>query len=70
MFADEIYCSSSCLSVAIDRCHDAVYVTIDLDVFDLFVMPSTGIPEPGGLLGIKLRFFAGMGTKNVLSGVI
>jgi len=27
-----------------------VYVTIDLDVFDPSVMPSTGTPEPGGLL--------------------
>lgn len=26
-----------------------VYVTIDLDVFDSAVMPSTGTPEPGGL---------------------
>jgi agmatinase len=28
---------------------DKVYVTIDLDVFDPAVMPSTGTPEPGGL---------------------
>jgi agmatinase len=27
-----------------------VYVTIDLDVFDPSIMPSTGTPEPGGLL--------------------
>ena len=26
-----------------------VYVTIDLDVFDSSLMPSTGTPEPGGL---------------------
>jgi agmatinase len=26
-----------------------VYVTIDLDVFDPSIMPSTGTPEPGGL---------------------
>ncbi|MFH1310711.1 MAG: agmatinase [Candidatus Omnitrophota bacterium] len=26
-----------------------VYVTIDIDVFDPSVMPSTGTPEPGGL---------------------
>ena len=28
--------------------HD-VYITIDLDVFDMSIMPSTGTPEPGGL---------------------
>lgn len=27
-----------------------VYITIDLDVFDPSIMPSTGTPEPGGLL--------------------
>ena len=26
-----------------------VYITIDLDVFDPSIMPSTGAPEPGGL---------------------
>ena len=29
---------------------DDVYITIDLDVFDPAIMPSTGTPEPGGLL--------------------
>jgi agmatinase len=28
---------------------DNVYVTIDVDVFDPGIMPSTGTPEPGGL---------------------
>jgi len=28
---------------------DNVYVSIDLDVFDLSVMPSVGTPEPGGM---------------------
>ena len=27
-----------------------VYITIDVDVFDPSIMPSTGTPEPGGLL--------------------
>jgi agmatinase len=27
-----------------------VYITLDLDVFDPSIMPSTGTPEPGGLL--------------------
>ena len=28
---------------------DQVYISIDLDVFDPSVLPSTGTPEPGGL---------------------
>jgi agmatinase len=30
-------------------CKKNVYVTIDLDVFENGIMPSTGTPEPGGL---------------------
>jgi agmatinase len=32
------------------RSKEYVYITIDLDVLDPSVMPSTGTPEPGGLL--------------------
>jgi len=34
---------------ASDLLTDKVYVTIDLDVFDPSIMPSTGTPEPDGL---------------------
>ncbi|MEA3489344.1 MAG: agmatinase [Candidatus Omnitrophota bacterium] len=34
---------------AVGRLSENVYVTIDLDVFDPSVMPSTGTPQPGGL---------------------
>ncbi len=33
---------------AIDKLTDNVYITIDLDVFDPSLIPSTGTPEPGG----------------------
>lgn len=33
----------------LDRLGEEVYLTIDLDVFDPSIMPSTGTPEPGGL---------------------
>lgn len=37
--------------IAVDRLLEGpVYITIDLDVFDPSVLPSTGTPEPGGLL--------------------
>jgi len=36
-------------SEALEMLSDTVYVTIDLDVLDPSVMPSTGTPEPGGL---------------------
>jgi agmatinase len=33
----------------LDLLSENVYITIDLDVFDPSIMPSTGTPEPGGL---------------------
>ena len=35
-------------SEALNLLNENVYVTIDLDVFDPSIMPSTGTPEPGG----------------------
>lgn len=37
------------VEAAVARLAPACYVTIDLDVFDPALMPSTGTPEPGGL---------------------
>lgn len=37
------------INSAINGLSRNVYVTIDLDVFDPAVMPSTGTPQPGGL---------------------
>jgi agmatinase len=41
--------SGSWMDRAIRMLTKNVYITIDLDVFDPAVMPSTGTPEPGGL---------------------
>jgi len=48
-FVHEIHDSDKWISKAVSRLTDTVYVTIDLDVFDPGIMPSTGTPEPGGL---------------------
>ena len=34
---------------SIELMTENVYITIDLDVFDPSIMPSTGTPEPGGI---------------------
>jgi len=47
-FAHELYDDKSKYSKAIDRLTENVYITIDLDVFDPSLIPSTGTPEPGG----------------------
>lgn len=48
-FAHSIHNSEKWIENAVSLLTDKVYVTIDLDVFDPSIMPSTGTPEPGGL---------------------
>lgn len=48
-FAKDIYNSESWIEKAVNKLNQNVYISIDLDVFDPSVMPSTGTPEPGGL---------------------
>ncbi|MHC4645353.1 MAG: agmatinase [Planctomycetota bacterium] len=49
-FAEDIYNRKDWIEKVAAGLSDRVYITIDLDVFDPAVMPSTGTPEPGGLL--------------------
>lgn len=48
-YAHEIEGSRDWTERAVAALGPDVYVTIDLDVFDPALMPSTGTPEPGGL---------------------
>lgn len=43
-----LYTDKSAYKKAADMLSENVYVTIDLDVLDPSLMPSTGTPEPGG----------------------
>ena len=48
-FARDIYDNRTWIDRAVAALSEKVYITIDLDVFDPAIMPSTGTPEPGGL---------------------
>ncbi|HNX08255.1 MAG TPA: agmatinase [Bacteroidales bacterium] len=48
-FAEERMQNPGWLDKAVKLLSENVYITIDLDVFDPSIMPSTGTPEPGGL---------------------
>ncbi len=48
-YAPDIRNSGDWIREVTRRLSKNVYVTIDLDVFDPSIMPSTGTPEPGGL---------------------
>jgi agmatinase len=49
-FAEDIYNRTDWLNDVVGKLSRKVYITLDLDVFDPSIMPSTGTPEPGGLL--------------------
>ncbi len=56
-YAHELYYDKKLYLKAIDRLTENVYITIDLDVFDPSIMPSTGTPEPGGPDYFELMHF-------------
>ena len=49
-FAHEMATDEYWMDSAIDQMTDNVFITFDLDAFDPSILPSTGTPEPGGLL--------------------
>ena len=49
-FAEKMYQNSSWMQQSITKMTHDVYITLDLDAFDPSIMPSTGTPEPGGML--------------------
>lgn len=48
-FAHEIHDNDGWIDRLCSRLGPQVYLTIDLDVFDPSLLPSTGTPQPGGL---------------------
>ncbi|MEI6049224.1 MAG: agmatinase [Bacteroidota bacterium] len=56
-YSHELYYDKSLYMKAIDKLSENVYITIDLDVFDPSIMPSTGTPEPGGAEYTELLHF-------------
>lgn len=48
-FCHELFNSDEWMTEVVRHLSKNVYITLDLDVFDSGLMPSTGTPEPGGL---------------------
>jgi len=49
-YAEDIHDSKIWMDDLLTKLTGNTYITIDLDVFDPSIMPSTGTPEPGGLM--------------------
>jgi agmatinase len=47
-YAHQLHYDKRLYGKAMEKLSENVYITIDLDVFDPSLMPSTGTPEPGG----------------------
>ena len=62
--AKDIYNNRDWIEKVISILSDNVYITIDLDVFDPSIMPSTGTPEPGGLLWYDVLALLKSVTEN------
>jgi agmatinase len=68
-FAKDIYNNTDWIKKVVSILSDNVYITIDLDVFDPSIMPSTGTPEPGGLLWYDvLELLKAVSNKNNVVG--
>ncbi|MCK0132189.1 agmatinase [Flavobacteriaceae bacterium F08102] len=67
-FAHEMIEDDSWMDAAIDLMTDQVFITFDLDALDPSILPSTGTPEPGGMLWYEtLTFLAKVfKEKNVV----
>lgn len=63
-FAHDIMLNENWMQKALDKITDNVFITIDLDVFDSSIMPSTGTPEPGGLNWYQVVDFIKLVIKN------
>jgi len=66
--AEDIMDNDGWMDKAISRLTDNVFITFDLDAFDPSIMPSTGTPEPGGMLWYQtIKFLKKViQTKNVI----
>jgi agmatinase len=62
-YSSDLHNNKELYSRALDKLTENVYITIDLDVFDPSLLPSTGTPEPGGPSYYDLMHFLRRVTK-------
>ena len=67
-FAHDMLEEEDWMENAVSQMTSNVFITVDLDVFDPSILPSTGTPEPGGLLWYETLAFLKLvfETKNVV----
>jgi agmatinase len=69
LYADIVHENNDWITETLAVLPKHVYVTIDLDVFDPGIMPSTGTPEPGGLDWYQvIRLLKAVSKHRVITG--
>ncbi|MBG0861237.1 MAG: agmatinase [Bacteroidales bacterium] len=63
-YSHDLFYNKKLYTAASGMLAEDVYITIDLDVFDPSIMPSTGTPEPGGPDYYELMHFLRDVTRN------
>ncbi|MGE0089010.1 MAG: agmatinase [Bacteroidales bacterium] len=63
-FSHQIHANKDWMKDALSKITDTVFITIDLDVLDSSIMPSTGTPEPGGLNWFQVVDFIKLVVQN------
>ncbi len=63
-FAHQMHHNNQWMNDSIEQMGDNVYITLDVDVMDPSIMPSTGTPEPGGLDWHTLTLYLKKVFKN------
>ncbi|WP_224490547.1 agmatinase [Robertkochia flava] len=53
-FAHQMISDEDWMTDSINQMTENVFITIDLDAFDPSILPSTGTPEPGGILWYEM----------------
>lgn len=69
-WGDKLVTDHQWASKVMSRLGRQVYITFDVDVFDPSIMPSTGTPEPGGVLWYDMmRFLRTVCTERHVVGM-
>ena len=63
-FAKDMFGNNRWMDDSIALLNKQVYITLDLDAFDPSIMPSTGTPEPGGILWNDMLIYLKKVFKN------
>ncbi len=68
-FAYQMHSNPNWMDGVLATLHEPIYITLDVDYFDPAIIPTTGTPEPGGMLwSPTLQFLRRVFTEKKIVG--